>query len=266
MTTISSTNDVQLQVTEQQPGTRGAAVLAGLPHLLMGLFLGMGELSVFDAHQASRSFSALIGIVFALLVAVILIFAWRRGWPLWSASWYLYGTWIPVAILGLTIDSLNLEESWRFTNAIFPGWMIICIIGYFIILLKSRLHGLLSVVFLFPFLGVVMLEFIPNPIEGWLALGLGLLTALTVGVIIRIGQFRSGLWLALGVNIIAGLSLAYVGEYQMKDLPSGMPAHIPAFGNFLELLTLYSIFGLGVIALPVFLHSVWTFGKRKLRT
>ena len=126
------------------------------------------------------------------------------------------------------------------------------------------LHGLLSVAFLFPLLGVMFLEFIPNPIEGWLAIGLGLLTALTVATIVRGGDLRIGLWLVLGINIIAGLSLAYVSEYQMKDLPTGIPTHIPKFGNFLELLTLYSIFGLGMVALPFILRSVWNFGKRKL--
>lgn len=269
MTAISETNGLlpsKPATTERQPGTWGAAFLAGLPHLLMGWLIGAGKLGIFDIYQVSQTGNAIIGIGLALLVMGMLIFAWRCGWPLWSASWYLYGTWVTLVIIGLGIENLDLENSWIYTYALFLGWILLCIVGYFIILSKSKLHGLLSVAFLFPLLGVMFLEFIPNPIEGWLAIGLGLFTALTVASIVRIGNFHVGLWLVLGVNMIAGLSLAYVGEYQIKDLPPGLPTHIPKFGNFLELLTVYSIFGLGVVALPFILRSVWNFGKRKLRT
>ena len=109
----------------------------------------------------------------------------------------------------------------------------------------------------------MFLEFIPDPIEGWLAIGLGTLTALTVGAIIRSGEFRFGLWSVISVNVIAGLSLAYVGEYQMKDLPLNIPAHSPKFGNFLELLALYSIFALGVVALPFFVRGLMHFTRNK---
>jgi hypothetical protein len=249
---------------EREPGTWGASTLAGLPHLLMGLLIGAGKLGIFDIYQVSQTSTAIIGIGLALLVMGMLFFAWRHSWPLWSASWYLYGTWVVLAILGLGLESLNLEGSWRYTNAIFLGWILLCIVGYFIILSKSKLHGVLSVAFLFPFLGIMFLEFIPNPIEGWMAIGLGLLTALTIGAIIRLGEFLSGLWLVLGVNLIAGLSLAYVGEYQIKDLPPNIPAHIPKFGNFLELMMLYSIFGMGIVALPFLLRGLWNFARRKL--
>ena len=262
MTTLRESNVIQSE--DHQPGTWGAAFLAGLPHLLMGLLIGLGKLSVFDVYETSQVTPVIIGVTLALLVAAMLIFAGRRGWPLWSASWYLYGTWVTIAIIGLTIESLDLEESWRYTNALFFGWVFLCIIGYFVVLSKSKLHGLLSVAFLFPLLGVMFLEFIPNPIEGWLAIGLGLLIALSAGTIVKLGEFRSELWFVLGVNAIAGLSLAYVGEYQIKELPPNIPAHVPKFSNFLEILALYCIFALGIIALPFLLRGLWNFGRRKL--
>ena len=264
MTALTESNGIKIE--ERQPGTWGTAFLAGIPHLLMGLLIGAGKLGIFDIYQVSQTGNAIIGIGLALLVIGMLIYACRHGWPLWSTSWYLYGTWVVLVILGLGIKRLDLEDSSRYANAMFLGWILLCIVGYFIILLKSKLHGLLSVAFLFPFLGVMFLEFIPNPIEGWLAIGLGLLTALTVASVVRIGKFQAGLWLILGVNVIAGLSLAYVGEYQMKDFPPGIPAHVPKFSNFLELLTLYSIFALGIIIAPFILRGLWNFGKRKLAT
>lgn len=262
MSTLTESKGIHIE--ERQPGTWGAAFLAGLPHLLMGLLIGAGKLGIFDIYQVSQTGNAIIGIGLALLVIGILIYAWRRGWPLWSASWYLYGTWVSLAIIGLTIESLNLVESWRYTYAMFIGWILLCIIGYFVILSKSKLHGLLSVAFLFPMLSVMMLEFIPNPIEGWLAIGVGLLAALAAGAIVRVGELRLALGLVLGVNLAAGLAWAYISEYKMLDLPAGVRAHIPRFSNFLEMLALFSIFGLGIIALPFILRGLGNFGRRRL--
>ena len=261
MNTLTESNGIQIK--ERQPGTWAAAFLAGLPHLLMGLLIGLGRLGIFDIYQVSQTGNVIIGIGLALLVIGVLIYAWRRGWPLWSASWYLYGTWVSLVVIDLTIESLNLEDSWRYTNAMFIGWILLCIVGYFVILSRSKLHGLLSVAFLFPMLSVMMLEFIPNPIEGWLALGMGLLAALAAGAIVRVGDFRLALGLVLGFNLAVGLVWAYIREYKMLDLPAGIPAHIPQFSNFLEMLALYCVFGLGIIALPFIFRSLWNFGRRK---
>lgn len=260
MATLRESNNIQNE--DHQPGTWVAAFLAGFPHLLMGLLIGLSKLSVFDVYESSQIFSMIIGVSLAILVAVMLIFAWSRGWPTWSASWYLYGTWVTIAIIGLTIERLNLDESWRYTNAMFFGWVLLCIFGYFLILSKSKLHGLLSVAFLFPLLGVLFLEFVPNPIEGWLAIGLGLLAAATAAAVIRIGKFRIGLGLVLGLNLIAGLSIAYISEYKMLDLPPLAPAHVPQFDRFLMNLLLYTIFGLGVVAIPFILRGLWKLSKR----
>lgn len=267
MNAISETNGLSPSrpvASECNPSTWGAAFLAGLPHLLMGLLIGAGKLGIFDIYKVSQTGTAIIGIGFALLVIGTLIFAWRLGWPLWSASWNLYGAWVTIAIIEIGIESLNLENSWIYTNTLFLVWIIVCVIGYFLILSKSKLHGLLSGAFLFPLLSVVMMEFIPNPIEGWMAIIVGLATALMAVVITRVGSLQLALRFVLGLNLAVGLAWAYISEYKMRDLPAGIPTHIPKFSNFLEFLVLYSIFGLGIVALPFILRSLWNFGRRNL--
>ena len=261
--TISSNNKVHSQETKYPPGTLGAAILAGLPHLLMGLLIGIGKL-MDQTFQFNQNISTVLGVSLGLLVTAILIFAWQGGWPLWSASWYFYGTWVTFMVIGLIIENLNLEDSWRYTNALFLGWILLCIIGYFVLILKSNLHGLLSGAFLFPILSVMMMEFVPNPIEGWLAISIGLAAALTAGAILLAGNFRLALGVVLGINLAVGLVWAYISEYKMHDLPAGIPAHAPKFSNFLEFLALYSFFGLGIVALPLILRGLWNFGRQKL--
>jgi hypothetical protein len=263
MNKFSKINDIQqhaLASTERHPGTWGEAFLAGLPHLLMGLLIGVGKI-ITPPTLPSQTNNA-IAITMLLLVVTILIVAWRRAWPLWSASWYLYGIWVSMAIISLAIQNLALEDGWRYTNAVFLGWILVCFIGYFVIMMKSKLHALLAIFFLFPLLGILLLEFIPNPIEGWVAIFLGLLSALTAGIIVRLGDFRIGLGLVLGVNLLAGLAIAYISEYKMLDLPAGIPAHVPRFFNFMGLLVFYTIIALGVIAAPFILRGLWSFAKR----
>ncbi len=215
MTAVSETNQIDklnASTTKHNPGSWGAACLAGLPHLLIPL-IGVGKfLHNGGFYQFSQNALAALGISLGLLVAIILVYAWRRGWPLWSASWYSYWLFILMAISTYVIVELDLNQSWRYTNALFLGWIAVWGIGYLYLFFRDRLRALLTIFFLIPLLGVMMLEFIPDPIEGWLAVSLGLLTALTAATIVRLGSYRVTLGLVIGVNLIAALVLAYIGE------------------------------------------------------
>lgn len=250
-------------VDQRQPASWWEAILAGLPNFIMGVLMGLGKLSVLDAIPSSETAAIIIGASWATLIIVVLIIAAMRGWPLWSASWYLYGSWVITAALELTIEQLNIYQSWHYYNAIILVWIVVCIFSYCLIVKKSKLHGLLSIAFFFPLVGLMMLEFIPDPIEGWLVIGTGLLAALAVGAIVRLGDLNLALGIVLGFNFIAGLAWAYISEYQMFDLPLDAPLHVPSFTNFLIMLTVYSLIGSGIIALPFILHGVWRLGRRK---
>ena len=221
----------------------------------MSLLIGTGKLldQTVEIHQR---FSTFLGVGLGLLVVIVLLIAWRRGWPLWSASWYMYGSWVVMALISFTIKSLPLRDSWRYTNALFLLWILLCIVAYFFLFARDRVRGIVTVAFLFPFLGVSMLEFIPNPIEGWLAISLGVLSSLIVGAVIRIGDFRIGLGLILSANIGAGLVLAFISEYQMKDLPPGIPPHDPKLTTAIGRLMFFLIFALGIICIPILLHRI----------
>ncbi len=264
MSTKSEITGRQDQSDISKPGSWGATFMAGIPHFLMGLLFGVGKILSDDIYHGPATLINILALCLGLLVIILLITAWRRGWPLWSASWYLYGTWVGLVIFGLGIEKLDLDEQWRYTNAMFFGWILFCIIGYFILITKSKLHSLVAIAFFFPMLGIMFLEFIPNPIEGWLAIGLGSLSGLIVASVVRVGEFRSGLWSVLTINIIASLSIAYVNEYQMKDLPPNIPAHIPNFGNFLAHLIVYTFIGLGVVMVPFILRNFWNFTRTRI--
>ena len=260
---------------EHLPGSWGAAVLAGLPHLLMGLLIAADKFltlsgnkqflqNVFASFAQVHFVSNILGISLVLLVAIILFFAWRRSWPLWSASWYGYGFLFLMGIVSLIISELDIQESWLYTNAAILIWLVVWATAYLYLFFRDRLRALLTIFFLFPLLGVMLLEFISNPIEGWLAISLGLLTALTAGTIVRLGSYRVTLGLVIGVNLVAVLTLAYIRNYKMTDLPSSIPPHWPDISSFLELLAFYTIIALILIGTPFLIQGLVNFGRRKL--
>jgi hypothetical protein len=230
----------------------------------MGLLIGTSKFLSTASTQPVQTMGLIAGISLMSLVVIVLLFAWRRAWPLWSASWYGYSTWVTMAFVSFGISRLELDQIWGYTTVLYLGWLGLCITGYFFLLSTNRLKALLAIAFFFPILSVMFLEFVPNPIEGWLAIGLGLLTSLTAGAIVRLGDFRLGLKFALGVNAVTGLFLAYVGEYQISDLPSGIH-HVPSLSNFAQLLTLYLILALGLILGPLLLANLWNFASNRVR-
>jgi len=96
-----------IQTEEPQPSSWGEAIIAGIPHLLMALLIGIGKL--FDQIiQINQNISIVLGITLGVVVTALLILARRRDWPLWGASWYFYGSWVVLAILSLGTRELNL--------------------------------------------------------------------------------------------------------------------------------------------------------------
>lgn len=265
MTALPETNQIKQHAPKHLPASWRAAVLAGLPHLLMGLLIGAGKfLNPSNTNQLSQIAATILGIALILLVASTLFYAWRRSWPLWSASWYGYGFLFLISVVSLIVSELNIRESWRYTNAGIFIWLVVWGTAYLYLFFRDRLRGMLTIFFLFPLLGVMMLDFIPNPIEGWLAISLGLLTALTAGTIVRLGSYRITLALVIGVNLVAALILAYIGEYMIVDLPSSMLPHWPEFTSFLELLALYTTIALILIGTPFLIQGLVNLARRRL--
>jgi len=268
MNTSPETSHINQQASTGQkhlPGSWGSAFLAGIPHLLMGLLIAGGKfLTPSQTNLLPQIVSQILGVSLILLVTAILLYAWRRGWPLWSASWYGYGLLFLMGIVSLIISVLNIQESWRYTNAAFLSWIVFWGIAYLYLFFRDRLRGLLAIFFLFPLLGVMMLEFIPNHIEGWVAISLGVLTAITAALIVRFGSYPITLKLVIGVNLVAALFLAYIGEYKILDLPLNFTPHTPKFSSFLELLALYTVIALILIGTPFLFQGLVNFGRRKL--
>lgn len=211
----------------------GEPLLAGLPHFWVGLSLALGKLGTNPDQGAGNYFYDTLSIVsltiFALFCLGVTVYAWRRSWPLWTASWYSYTAWLLLIPIGLA--TVYIGGSSAINNMLVITAFIGLLLGYLILFRSSRLHALLVALFILPVLPQVNLEAIPESIEAFLSVFFGLLAGLVAVMVLRWWSWRAGVTLALSANLIAGATLAYISFYQ-TDPPnfySSSPADVWLF-------------------------------------
>jgi hypothetical protein len=246
---------------------RRDSLLAGLPHLLLGVFVASGKLAGILYPQASTlaTLSAASLVFFLILSVAVAAYAWRRGWPLWTASWYSYAFWLLVIALAYLayLPGLYLlgAGNWILNAILLVGSIAAIGLVYMILFRFSRLHALLLGLFLLPVASQLGLESIPNAWEAFIALFFGLLAALASAYAILSLNWPRSVAGALLANLFAGAALTYVCFYQ---------AEIPGFygDTFAEaLLAFLGYFG-AVLALYLGPWALWDgydLARRKLR-
>lgn len=245
---------------DHQPGSLNEALLSGLPHILAALLISVENLSPQALMGLAPSAYTLIAGAVVMFYSGVLFFAYRKGWPLWSASWYLYVSWILLAFANFAVTNLIQGDSWRYLSLLLLAWVSVFIILYFRLYLKDPARALLSIAFTFPMLGTLLIEFVPDRIELSLAIGLGLACAGAAAAIVRSGSYQLAWRLIVVVNLAAGLLNAYVSEYQIRNFPFTGAVYTPSFTNFLTALAFQLAFTFSVLFLPM---GIWKAGVRK---
>jgi hypothetical protein len=194
----------------------GEPLLAGLPHIWVGVSLAVGKLSSTTGQAAGNNYFNLLSMasltIFALVCLAVTVYAWLRSWPLWTASWYSYTAWLLLIPIGLA--TVFFVGSSAVNNVMVISALAVLLLGYLILFRASRLHALLVALFILPVLPQVNLEAIPVGIEAFLSMFFGLLAALVAIMVLRWWSWQAGVTLALGANLIAGATLAFISFYQ----------------------------------------------------
>jgi len=152
-----------------EPGSWRDAALAGLPHLLMALIIGLpGLLRAYGVlapyTQGMPISETLLGLGLVGAIIAVLITAWRRGWPRWSASWYAYGLVVialPMVMLlqdGTTPTVLS-GASMFVVAPLALAWML------YRVSVWDRLKGLLAALPAVAAAWHPILEFVPFPVR-----------------------------------------------------------------------------------------------------
>lgn len=254
-----SSDDLGASHTIYPPPSHLDLLLAVLPHLLFLLPAALGQFArawvpALAEYDTIPGFLVLV-IIAGLVIAAGWLIAWRRQWPLWSASWYGYWAWLILGVLSLANLRFNLIIYWIFNNLLILGTILLLALVYLKQVRKEPLRGLLSVLFLMPVVTLSFLEFIPTLEEGLIDLGTALVVSLTVVGIMTLRDVLKGTLLVLSANLIVGVGIAYVSVY-LPEYPPGF-TQAPSLGGFAVQVSFYMILVVVLVTGPLAFWRVW---------
>jgi hypothetical protein len=193
---------------------RREVFLAGIPHLLFGLVIVLANLTQEHSNLVPGLSTALLGL-FLGLSAGVAVYAWKRGWPLWTAAWYSYAFWLLVVAVAYLVYWLG-NDNWILNSVMALGSIAAIGLGYLILFRISRLHALLIGLFLLPVASQLGLESIPETWEAFIALFFGLMAGLASAYTVLSSDWAKGVTAALLANLFAGVALTYISFYQTE--------------------------------------------------
>lgn len=218
----------------QPAATWGAALLAGLPYLLLALFVSLPQLLVSLGWLVQESplmniiQTAEILIVILLVLAAFLL-AWRRKWPSWMGT-YVF-VFLGVLLYPLLILVSFLEDKFGRTPA-YDAWQFVILpllvgVVLYRVTRADRLKGLLAAFPVIYMLWNIHMELVPDQIEATITFVSLVMIAVTAILAVRIGEWRTALFLMLFTNFVVGIFFAYAGTYHGGTLPFTAPAPSP---------------------------------------
>lgn len=225
------------------PGSWADAALAGLPHLLV-VVLALLPLGTFK--NGSTVYPVWLFILPGFIVAA-LVLAWRRGWPRWAASWYVYAGTVVILLPQVALFAAPL---------IIVGWLY-WIAG------RDRIKGLLLATPLMLLFWSPVLEFVEPTIHNSIQLGMVLLAGAMAIAIVRLNNVRIGLWLALDASLLTGLLAAYARTY-WHNLPPEYSSP-PTLAALAERFAPQLLVGSTLVIGPLLFWGLGEIGKRSGR-
>jgi hypothetical protein len=227
---LSSASGGSLGNDEPQPGW-GDSLLAGLPHLIIGLLAGLPYLaSALFRNLSLAGPLAYIWPFFILIPAILLVVAYGtiKGWGLWFASWKIYFLSAPVILISVLVQALSdsrvsssVENMINMLQVILLPLLIAFLL--YSITSRDRTAGLLASLPLMALLWVYFHEFVPELHKGlaWLWIcGLAFVAAIAI---LRTRRYATALAFALAVPILGGIPNAFLGVYLGGTLPYSEP-------------------------------------------
>lgn len=252
----------------------GEAVLAGVPHVLVALTIQALTVAgafglIPSAREGGRPFQPAGVAVFVLGLVVAMGIARRQGWPRWSASWLGY---VLLLLIGLVVGALKALEpavgDWMSTNLenayaslLLPLLLTIALCA---LALRNRLRFLLALLPITVLLWTPMLEFSWYPLRTVVVLMAWLVAAGVAVLIARAGRVRTGVWMALALNLVVGLSYTYTRTYHAA-FPPEAPAHYslpPTFLDWVNRFTLGALATSAVVLEPLLVRRLRNLGPR----
>lgn len=250
-----------------EPVSWKVAALAGIPALLFPLAY---IIPILVLALVPVSWQAWFGFVLIIPFLVILVggvtWVWKLGWPRWSGGWLAWG-WLsilfpPVLLLQMWNKPFgNLLSEFYFRVVPFTAIALLL----FRTMRKDPLKGILAALPLMNIFWLPHLEFVPEVRKGVVVLVTWLIIALVSVLIMKLGQVRYGVVLALLATFLVAFPYTYAANYLRvfsADTPADVIAHQADFSD----LTYYfapTLAGCFAVLLgPLLACELWRLSKR----
>jgi hypothetical protein len=229
--------DQQFSTGESTPSspTRGEIILVVVPFITLLIIQSIPQLLVLAGvvRWESRSIPVLqviIGVFVVLLLLGGLLFAWRTNWPRWSATWFIF--FCLFCISPLVYLTTLFEDVSRVADIFseFVGFILLPLIIALLLYWVTRLDpikGLLAVLPVVVLIWIPNMEFVPDQIEIPISIVSMVVAAFGAVAILRLGDWRIGLWLVILAAGLIGLLYSYAGTYHGGSLPYSAPGPNP---------------------------------------
>lgn len=227
-----------------QPGSWKDAALAGLPHLLVVV---LALLPLGTVKNGSTIYPVFLFVLPGFILAALAL-AWRRGWPRWAASWYVYVGIVMILLPQIAFFAVPL---------IIAGWL-------YWITRRDQIKGLLIATPLMLLFWSPVLEFVEPTIHNAILLGMVLLAGVMAMAIARLNNVRIGLWLALDASLLTGLLAAYARTY-WHNLPPEY-SEPPTLAAWAARFAPQLLVGSALVIGPLLFWGLREIGKRSGRT
>ncbi len=212
------------------PVPRGSwleAFLAGLPHFLFGLYVGLSPLlKIIGVDARFDVLQIILNTLFALASLTSLIILLRLGRPRWIAAWYLY--WIPTGfylIVAFWPGVPSWLEPYQWISRPTVLTLLFLCTGYLLyrIAARDRLRAVLTAVPAILGLWIMNMVLFPPASQAIGGLASSLLAALICIAAVRLNRPAPGLALVVGMTALAGFTITFLGIYLSGSLPYSEP-------------------------------------------
>lgn len=205
----------------------GAALLAGLPNLMVGMLMVSSTLIGLVEGIDQNLWGYLMFGVIAVLLLGVLWFGFTRGWRSWSASWLVYLFIFAMVLLSMAVNALPSRITGG-DQVMYAVQMIAIplLLAYLIYKITGvdRVRGLLAAVPMMAILwGLYFEEFVPALPKSLAWAWMCLLAFGASVMMLRTRRFSTALGLAMLVPLLGGLPFAYLGVYMGGTLPNSQP-------------------------------------------
>jgi hypothetical protein len=209
----------RLALATAMPPSWWETAMAGFPYFLFALIVSSGALLFLFGQATGLFVSLLFSYGFIFLLLLVLIAAWWRGWPVWSAAWlgFLFFTLLVLFLPGQLNDPLSRPAQMLVSEAGLPLiWMAVL----YVLLTRWPRSGLVAMLPAFGITWLLYLEFVPERAS----LVVAALTWVWLGIVaIMLLRWRHhdwDVWLLYVAAMVTGVIYYFAGHF-LSEVPLG---------------------------------------------